>query len=252
MAAVELLHRHRVEFNALCVVNRVNARRPIDVYRFLRDVVAPHIIQFSPGLEPVDFRSVAPGHWDWDRLPVVGTPAAQPGSPDSVVADWSVSPDDWGYFLTRVWDEWMKRDYGRVFVDQFENVISQMFGHGAQKCVSARICGKAMAIEHNGDLYSCDHFVYPEYKLGNIREVHEGDLAFSDRQKEFAYAKSETVPRYCKSCSFLDLCWGECPKNRFVKTPDGGIGLNYLCPGLKKFYAKATSDRAELARRLAR
>jgi len=252
MAAVELLHRHRVEFNALCVVNRVNARRPIDVYRFLRDVVAPHIIQFSPGLEPVDFRSVAPGHWDWDRLPVVGTPAAQPGSPDSVVADWSVSPDDWGYFLTRVWDERMKRDYGRVFVDQFENVISQMFGHGAQKCVSARICGKAMAIEHNGDLYSCDHFVYPEYKLGNIREVHEGDLAFSDRQKEFAYAKSETVPRYCKSCSFLDLCWGECPKNRFVKTPDGGIGLNYLCPGLKKFYAKATSDRAELARRLAR
>ena len=251
MAAVDLLHQHRVIFSALCVVSRSNARRPIDVYRFLRDRVRPRIIQFIPGLEPTDFRSLAPGHWDWENLPVVGTSAATPGNPDSVVADWSVAPDDWGYFLTRVWDEWFKRDYGRVFVDQFENVVSQMFGHGAQKCVSGRICGKALAIEHNGDLYSCDHFVYPEYRLGNIGEVHEGDLAFSERQKKFAYGKSETLPRYCKSCAYLDLCWGECPKNRFVKTPDGEKGLNYLCPGLKKFYTKAASDRAELARRLA-
>lgn len=251
MAAVALLHRHQIVFNALCVVNRSNARRPIDVYRFLRDEVRPRIIQFIPGLESVDFRAVAPGYWDWETLPVVGSAAATPGNAYSVVADWSVAPDDWGYFLTRVWDEWFKRDYGHVFVNQFENVISQMFGHGAQKCVSGRICGKALAIEHNGDLYSCDHFVYPEYRLGNIGEVHEGDLAFSECQKKFAYAKSETLPNYCKSCAYLDLCWGECPKNRFVKTPDGEKGLNYLCPGLKKFYAKANSDRAELARRLA-
>jgi len=236
MAAVKLLHKHRIVFNALCVVNRSNSRRPIDVYRFLRDEVRPHIIQFIPGLEPDDFRSVAPGQWDWSNLPGV--------------TDWSVLPDDWGYFLTRVWDEWLKRDYGRVFVDQFENIISLMFGHGPQKCVSGRICGKALAIEHNGDLYSCDHFVYPEYKLGNILEVHEGDLAFSERQKKFAYAKSDSLPKYCTSCTYLELCWGECPKNRFTKTPEGEAGLNYLCPGLKKFYAKATSDRGELAKRL--
>jgi uncharacterized protein len=252
MYAVSLLHKHKIRFNALCVVNRANARRPIDVYRFLRDQVKPHIIQFIPGLEPVDFRSVAPGYWDWGKLPLVGSPEAQPGHPNSVVADWSVAPEDWGYFLTRVWDEWIKRDYGRVFVDQFENVISQMFGHGAQKCVSGRICGKALALEYNGDLFSCDHFVYPEYKLGNIREGHEGDLVFSDQQEKFAYAKSNTLPEYCRSCSYLELCWGECPKNRFVKTPDGENGLNYLCPGLKKFYAKANADRTELAKRLGR
>jgi uncharacterized protein len=250
MDAVSLLHKHQICFSALCVVNRANARRPIDVYRFLRDQVKPRIIQFIPGLEPVDFRSVAPGYWDWDKLPLVGSPEAQPGHPNSVVADWSVVPEDWGYFLTRVWDEWLRRDYGRVFVDQFENVISQMFGHGAQKCVSGKICGKALAMEFNGDLFSCDHYVYPEYRLGNIREVHEGDLAFSGQQKKFAYAKSDSLPEYCQSCPYLELCWGECPKNRFVKTPGGEKGLNYLCPGLRKFYAKARADRSILARRL--
>lgn len=250
MRGVELLHRHQIPFSALCVVNRVNGRKPIDVYRFLRDQVRPRTIQFIPGLEPVDFRSVAPGYWNPDDMPVSGSPRARPGNPGSVVADWSVDPDDWGYFLTRVWDEWFKHDYGRVFVDQFENVISQMFGYGAQKCVSGKICGKALAIEHNGDVFSCDHYVYPEYRLGNILQTHEGDLAFSEPQKKFAYAKSDTLPAYCKSCAYLELCWGECPKNRFVKTPDGEAGLNYLCRGLKQFYAKAVSARGELAKRL--
>lgn len=250
MHAVKLLHQYQIKFTALCVVNRHNAKRPIDVYRFIRDEVHPYMIQFIPGLEPGDFRSVAPGYWDWNLLPTVGTPQAKPGHVDSVVADWSVDPDDWGYFLSRVWDEWFKRDFGRVFVDQFENVISMMFGDGSQKCVTGQICGKALAIEHNGDLFSCDHFVYPEYKLGNITETHQGDLAFSEQQKKFAFAKSDTLPQYCKSCFYLDLCWGECPKNRFVKTPDGEPGLNYLCSGLKKFYAKANSCRVELHKRL--
>lgn len=250
MRAAALLHEHGVPFSALCVVNRRNARRPIDVYRFLRDEVRPRLIQFISGLEPTDFRSIAPGHWNSDALPIVGTAAAKPGHPDSVVADWSVDPDDWGYFLCRVWDEWFKRDYGRVFVDQFENVISMLFGHGAQKCVTAEICGKALALEHNGDLYSCDHFVYPEYRLGNIGKQHEGDLAFSIQQQRFGFAKRDALPQYCKSCEVLDLCWGECPKNRFVKTPAGEPGLNYLCPGLKRFYAAARAARPELARRL--
>lgn len=234
MAAVALLHQYRVPFSALCVVNRKNAKRPIDVYRFLRDQVRPRVIQFIACVEPADFRS------------------APPGSADSVVTDWSVASEDWGYFLGRIWDEWLRRDYGMVFIDQFENVIAQMFGYGAQKCVSSQICGKALALEHNGDLYSCDHFVYPEFRLGNILEEHEGDLVFSEPQKKFAYAKSDALPQYCKTCVYLDLCWGECPKNRFIKTPDGETGLNYLCQGLKQFYAKATSARGELARRLGR
>lgn len=232
MAAVALLHQYQIPFSALCVVNRNNAKRPTDVYRFLRDQVRPRMIQFIACVEPADFRTVAPG------------------SNGSVVTDWSVASEDWGYFLGRIWDEWLRRDYGKVFVDQFENVISQIFGYGPQKCVSSQICGKALALEHNGDLYSCDHFVYPQYRLGNILEEHEGDLAFSERQKKFAYAKSNALPQYCKTCAYLDLCWGECPKNRFIKTPDGEAGLNYLCQGLKQFYAKATSARGELARRL--
>ncbi len=232
MAAVALLHQYQVPFGALCVVNRKNAKRPIDVYRFLRDQVRPRIIQFIACVEPTDFRSV------------------EPAAANSTVTDWSVAAEDWGYFLGRIWDEWWRRDYGKVFVDQFENVISQMLGYGAQKCVSSQICGKALALEHNGDLYSCDHFVYPEYRLGNILQVHEGDLAFSEQQKKFAYAKSDTLPRYCKACTYLDLRWGECPKNRFIKTPEGEVGLNYLCQGLKQFYAKATAARTELARRL--
>ena len=250
MAAANLLHRHNIRFNALCVVNRLNARRPTDVYRFLRDKVKPYMIQFIPGMEAGDFHSVAPGYWKPEDLPVLGSPEALPGNAGSVVTEWSVNPDDWGYFLTRIWDEWMRRDYGKVFVDQFENVISQMFGRGAQKCVSGQICGKALAIEHNGDLYSCDHFVYPEYKLGNITEVHQGDMVFSEKQKQFAYAKSDSLPQYCKSCDYLELCWGECPKNRFIRAPDGEPGLNYLCSGLKKFYGKVTDSRPELSRRL--
>jgi uncharacterized protein len=251
MAAVGLLQRNGVVFNALCVVNRRNARRPIDVYRFLRDEVRPRVIQFLPGVEPAEFRSVAPGTWDVDALPLLGSARARPGAPGSVVADWSVDPDDWGYFLSRVWDEWFRRDYGSVFVDQFENVISQMTGHGAQTCVSNEFCGKSLAIEHNGDVFSCDHYVYPAYKLGNIADVHLGDLAFSAAQQRFGFAKRDSLPGHCRACSHLRLCWGECPRNRFIKAPDGEAGLNYLCSGLKVFYAKASAALPELRKRLA-
>jgi uncharacterized protein len=250
LAAADLLHQYQVPFSALCVVNRKNARHPIDVYRFLRDRIKPRLIQFIPCVEPVDFRTVAPGQWA-PMVPMQGTLASKlPAAAPVGVTDWSVLPQDWGYFLNRVWDEWLRRDYGRVFVDQFENVVSQMFGYGAQKCVSAEICGKAVALEHNGDLFSCDHYVYPEYKLGNILEQHAGDLAFSQRQQDFGYAKKTSLPAYCKSCSALALCWGDCPKHRFTPTPDGEPGLSYLCQGLKLFYAKVTAARPELTRRM--
>jgi uncharacterized protein len=250
MVGVALLRKHGVAFNALCVVNRTNAKRPIDVYRFLRDEVKPRVIQFLPGVEARDFRSVAPGTWPSTNSPTLGSIQARPGGSDSVVSDWSVDPDDWGYFLTRVWDEWFKRDFGQVHVDQFENVISQMLGFGAQTCVSNEFCGKSLAVEHNGDVYSCDHFVYPEYKIGNIQTKHLGDMAFSQVQRDFGLAKRDTLPDYCHSCRHLPLCWGECPRNRFIKTPDGVIGLNYLCAGLKKFYAKASAALPELRERL--
>ena len=252
MAAVERLHRHGVPFSALCVVNRDTAKRPIDVYRFLRDQVRPRLIQFTPCIERRDFRHAAPGHWPTERLPVQGSERARPGHPDSVVTEWSIDPDDWGYFLGRIWDEWFAKDFGTVFVDQFENIVSMLFGAGAQKCISAEICGKALALEHDGTLYACDHFVYPEYRLGNIGDTHEGDLAFSEAQKKFAYAKSGTLPGCCKACPYLRLCWGDCPKDRFTTSADGEPGLHYLCSGLKRFFHKATAARGELARRLQR
>ena len=236
MKAVSLLRRHGIEFNALCVVNRVNARKPIDVYRYLRDMVRPRVIQFLPGVEPVNFEHAG---------------NAVESSAPTEVTQWSVIAKDWGYFLTRIWDEWFKHDYGRVHVDQFENVISQMMGLGAQTCVSNEFCGKSLAIEHNGDVYSCDHFVYPEYRLGNIHTEHQGNLAFSKQQQKFGMDKRDKLPGYCRSCKYLRLCWGECPRNRFISTPDGEAGLNYLCQGLKQFYAHATIAQAELRRRLA-
>jgi len=234
--AAELFHSHDIPFNVLCVVNRTNARKPNDVYRYLRDVIRPRMIQFIPCVERNTCQTTAPGYWD--------------ANAESTVTDWSVKPEDWGYFLGRVWDEWFRRDYGRVFVDQFENVISQMMGFGAQKCVSSERCGKALAIEHNGDVYSCDHYVYPQYMLGNILLKHEGDLANSRTQADFGAAKHKTLPAYCRACEYLELCWGDCPKNRFLKTPDGEPGLSYLCAGLKQFYAKISTARSAVKRRL--
>lgn len=239
MDAVHLLRKHHITYNALCVVNRDNAKAPLEVYRFIRDEVKPQIIQFIPCIEMTDFTDVAPKFWPKERLPKLGSLAAKPGNDDSVVTQWTVDPEDWGTFLTQIWDEWFKHDFGDVFVDQFENIISLMFGYGAQKCVNAKNCGKALAVEHNGDVFSCDHYVYPEYKLGNIKESHEGDMAYSIKQEQFGLAKSESLPKYCRECFFIGVCWGECPKNRFILTPDGQEGLNYLCSGLRKFYAKA-------------
>jgi uncharacterized protein len=250
MRAVALLHQYQIPFSVLCVVNRDNARRPIDVYRFLRDEVKAQQIQFIPGVEKNNFTSEAPGFWDNHELPIVSTAGAKPGRVNSIVTEWSVEAEDWGYFLNRVWDEWFKKDVGSVFIDQFENVISMMFGNGSQKCVTAKICGKALALEHNGDVYSCDHFVYPEYKLGNIISEHEGNLAFSEKQQRFSLNKFDSLPTYCQSCIYLNLCWGHCPKDRFIKTPDGEPGLNYLCEGLRMFYKKALSHRKLLEDKL--
>lgn len=251
-AASQLLHRRHVLFNTLTVVNRINAKRPLDVYRFLRSEVRPYQMQFIPCVEPQVFRNVAPQNWDPHSLPEYDSAAAHPGNPDSVVTDWSVDPDDWGYFLGKVWDDWYNRDYGKVFVSLFETAIAQWMGKGAQICVYHEFCGKAIALEHDGSLYSCDHYVYPEYKLGNISRTSSSQMVLSDKQMKFGLAKFYTLPQYCRDCKYLFACNGECPKNRLIRTPSGEPGLNYLCSGLREFWAHIDPYMKEITSRVQR
>jgi uncharacterized protein len=251
-AAAEMLHRHGVPFNVLCVVNRVNALRPLDVYRFLKNEIRPRQIQFIPCVEPKVFRQIAPQKWDPATLPVQDAPESRPGHAGSVVTDWSVDPADWGYFLCKVWDDWYRRDIGKVFVNHFETAVAQWKGMDAQICVYHEFCGKGVALEHDGSLYSCDHYVYPEYKLGNILETSSSRMVFSEEQRKFGFAKFNALPRQCRECSFLFACNGECPKNRLISTRDGEPGLNYLCSGLQKYWRHIDAEVKDICRRLSR
>lgn len=251
-AAAQMLHRFAVPFNALCVVNRVNAKRPLDVYRFLKNEIRPREIQFIPCVEPKVFQQIAPQKWDPSTLPVQDSPAAHPGNPESVVTDWSVDPDDWGYFLCKVWDDWYRRDIGKVFVNHFETAVAQWKGMDSQLCIYHEFCGKSVALEHDGNLYPCDHYVYPEYKLGNILETSSSRMVFSDQQQKFGFDKFNSLPRQCSECSFLFACNGECPKNRLIRARDGEPGLNYLCTGLLKYWRHIDQDVKDICRRLAR
>jgi sulfatase maturation enzyme AslB (radical SAM superfamily) len=172
VAAARLPQSQGVAFNALCVVNRENAKFPLDVYRFLTRGLGAKRIQLIARVEPKVFRDLAPQRWDPAQLPVVGTPRARPGTPDSIVTDWSVDPQDWGAFLCKVWDDWVARDLGKVFVDLFETAVAQSMGPPSQRCITAEFCGKALAVEHDGEVFSCDHYVYPGYRLGNLHETH--------------------------------------------------------------------------------
>ena len=251
-AAVQTLHRHGVLFNTLTVVNRVNAKRPLDVYRFLKNEVAPREMQLIPCVEPKAFREVAPRNWVQETLPTFNSAAAHPGDPESVVTEWSVDPDDWGYFLCKVWDDWYRRDIGKVFVNLFETAVAQWMGKESQLCVYHEFCGKAVALEHDGSLYSCDHYVYPEYKLGTILQTSSSRMVFSDEQKQFGFSKFTSLPTCCRECKYLFACNGECPKNRLIRTSDGELGLNYLCRGLQKFWQHIDQDVHDICRRIAR
>ena len=249
-AVAGLLHKHQVRFNTLTVVNRRNAQRPLDVYRFLRSEVRPYEMQFIPCVEPKVFCTVAPQKWDPHMLPEYDSPAAHPGTSESVVTEWSVDPDDWGSFLMKVWDDWFRRDYGKVFVNLFETAVAQWMGLESQVCIYHDFCGKGVALEHDGSLYSCDHYVYPEYRLGNILETSSSDLIFSDRQRRFGFAKQDRLTEYCRACPYLFACNGDCPKHRMIRSPSGEPGLNYLCSGLKKFWAHIDPDMKEIIRRV--
>jgi uncharacterized protein len=165
-------------------------------------------------------------------------------------SDWSVDPDEYGHFLSKVWDEWLARDIGRVLVNFCETLVVQHMGLPAQNCIQSEFCGKGVALEHDGSVYACDHYVYPEYRIGEIGSGRLGDMVFSRAQVRFGYAKNETLPQSCRQCPFLGDCWGECPKNRIIRTVDGEPGLNYLCRGLKAFFAHALPEIDRIAAHL--
>lgn len=248
--AAKLLQRFDVPFNTLTCVNRYNATRPLDVYRFLREEVGSTYLQFIPIVQARGFETTAPGTWPAAQRPVVGSPRAKPDHPDSVVTDWSVDPDEYGEFLCAIWDEWRRVDFGKVLVNFAETLVAQHLGLPSQVCVFARTCGKGVALEHDGSVYSCDHYVYPENRLGHLNGELLADLVFSPTQVRFGYAKSESLPRYCRDCAFVSDCFGECPKNRLLLAPDGEAGVNYLCRGLMRFFAHAGPQADEIAARL--
>lgn len=252
MNAARRLRDADVPFAALCVVNRDVARDPLAVWRFLVDEVGTWRIQFTPCVETRQFKQTPPAMLPTESMPMLGSARAAPGHPLSVVTEWSVDADDYGRFLCQIWAEWLQHDFGRVHVNLFESAVAQSLGMPAQICTASPICGKGLALEQDGSLFSCDHFVYPEYRLGNIHQMHQGDLAFSQAQVKFGLDKRDKLPAYCRSCEVLDLCWGECPKNRLLRTPDGEGGLNHLCTGLKAFYTQVRRDMPEIRRRIGR
>ena len=199
------------------------------MYRYLRDDLGATFIQFIPIVErATDTESHDRGE----------------------VTHRSVDPDAWGRFMIAVFDEWVRRDVGSVYVQLFDVSLASWLGLPASMCIFAETCGNAVALEHNGDLYSCDHFVDPEYLLGNIMTTHMVDLVASPQQRAFGAAKRDTLPEYCRTCTVRFACNGECPKNRFTSTPDGEPGLNYLCAGYKTFFTHIDAAMRFMADRL--
>ncbi|SFT72307.1 uncharacterized protein SAMN02910340_01993 [Methanosarcina thermophila] len=218
MRGLRLLQKHGVEYNVLTTVNRINADHPLEVYRFLRDEAGADWIQFIPVVE---------------RINEEGYTLYQKGN---TVSDRSVQPEQFGSFLSRIFDEWVRNDVGKLFVQTFEASVRRWLGLPSGMCVFEETCGAGLVLEHNGDLYSCDHFVEPEYLLGNIMEKEISELAASEKQYRFGKNKRNTLPKVCCECDVLFACMGECPKNRFLVTSTGESGLNYLFKGWKAFF----------------
>lgn len=240
IAAIRRLKKFGVEFNALVVVNRVNGDHGARVYRYLRDAGC-QFLQFIPIVE----REGVGRHAEADARAVSGmTPFDEA---ESAVSSRSVLPEQFGQFLVDVFDEWKQRDIGRVFVQIFDQALSAWVGVEPSLCVFRRTCGRALAMEHNGDVYSCDHFVDSDHLLGNLNVVPLEELVNSGRQQEFGDAKLTTLPQYCVDCEVRHACNGECPKNRFLMTPDAEPGLNYLCAGYRKFFNHIDSTMKDMA-----
>lgn len=223
MNGINLLNKYGVEWNALAVVNDYNADYPLEFYRFFKQIGCKYI-QFSPIVERVVKRE--------DGLTLA--PGMQGG--DTGLADFSITPEQWGNFLCTIFDEWVHNDVGEYFVQLFDATLANWVGQAPGVCILAEECGHAGVMEFNGDVYSCDHFVYPEHLLGNLHTKTITEMMYSEQQNKFAKMKKQMLPQQCKECKFLFACHGECPKNRFLNDKYGNYGLNYLCKGYRQFF----------------
>ena len=223
MQGIKLLKKHGVEWNAMAVVNAYNANHPLEFYCFFKENGC-QFLQFTPIVERLT------RHEDGRTL------ASLADKNEIPLSEASVAPEQWGYFLCAIFDEWVRKDVGKIFVEIFDCTLANWMGISPGICAYSKECGHAGVMEHNGDVYSCDHFVFPEYKLGNIRDHSLIDMLYGEQQQEFSRLKHSSLPRQCKECDMEFACHGECPKNRFMKDKYGDSGLNYLCPGYYHYY----------------
>lgn len=225
MNGISILKKYKVEFNTLTVVQKDNSYRPLEVYNFLKEIDSKYL-QFIPIVERKSLVN------DLNKLELVS-----PNFNGEVeITEWSVESLQFGKFLSTIFDEWVRKDVGKIFVQIFDISLEAWFGYNPSLCVFSETCGGAMAIEYNGDLYSCDHYVYPENKLGNIMTDNLEKMVDSEKQRKFGLDKKLNLPDFCNKCNFLFACNGECPKHRFIKSPNNEDGLNYLCSGYKYFF----------------
>ena len=208
MQGINLLKKHCVEFNTLTTVHRANSGFPLEIYHFLKDIDSKYM-QFIPIVERIE---------------------------ETIVSDWSVEPEQFGKFLISIFDEWVRNDVGNIFVQTFDTSLEAWFGKPSSLCIFNETCGFAPVIEHNGDIYSCDHYVNPENKVGNILDDSLPSIMQTQQQQKFGEDKRDTLPKFCRECTFRFACNGECPKNRFIYTEEGEFGLNYLCSGYKMYF----------------
>ena len=227
------LRNHEVDVNILCTIHAANADHPLDVYRFFRDELRAQYIQLIPIVERATKQTIEFANRGWGGRKGTDRPLYR--QEGNLVTGRSVTAEQFGSFLIAIFDEWVQRDVGKVYVTTFDVALGSWLGqHNA--CIVAPTCGGALAMEHNGDVYSCDHYVEPDYRLGNVKETPLEALVSSERQRRFGQNKYDTLPKFCKECPVLFACYGECPRNRFIRTPDGEDGLNYLCAGYKAFF----------------
>jgi uncharacterized protein len=247
MRGWDCLVRNQVDVNILCTVHAANGDHGLEVYRFFRDRLQAKYLQYIPIVERATEETIDRADLGWSERPGGGRPLyVQQGH---LVTERSVRPAQYGRFLMEIFDEWVKRDVGQVFVQSFDAALANWIGQPSA-CIFSPTCGNALAIEHNGDLYACDHYVEPDYLLGNIGETPLEKLVASPRQRQFGRDKFDTLPKYCRECEVLFACYGECPRNRFTETPDGEAGLNYLCAGYKVFFNHIDGPMRSMARLL--
>lgn len=230
---LNILRKHGVEFNTLTCVNSVTVQHPVRIYKFLKSI-GSKFLQFIPIVEREVDSAAAKLGLDFAEPPKLTEAPANKENPR--MSEFAVPADAYGDFLIKIFNEWIKRDVGKTYVQLFDVALGKWLKLPGGLCYFSETCGRALAMEHDGDVYTCDHYVYPKYKLGNLMNTSLAQLADSPMAQDFGNAKRDTLPKYCRECRVRFACNGECPKHRFTWTPDGEWGLNYLCPAYKKFF----------------